>query len=132
MYNQDSELSSDSRSGISFESSEQMKQINLSIEENLDSMENCNENEQKLEDNERNDEMFHEEISDENICYQQLPIEKPVRKEYISDNTVNLSIENLEQIRMKAASMSLPLLTALCSDTFVIRSLSKSKREGSC
>jgi len=34
------------------------------------------------------------------------------------DGTIALSIENLEQIRMKAASMSLPLLTALCSDSF--------------
>lgn len=46
-------------------------------------------------------------------------------------NTVELSIENLEEIRMKAASMSLPLLTALCSDQSIIRSLSKNKREGS-
>lgn len=48
-----------------------------------------------------------------------------------TDNTIVLSAESLEQIRMKAASMSLPMLAALCSDQSLIRSLSKSKREGS-
>jgi hypothetical protein len=48
-----------------------------------------------------------------------------------TDNTIVLSAESLEQIRMKAASMSLPMLAALCSDQSLIRSLSKNKREGS-
>ncbi len=47
------------------------------------------------------------------------------------DGTIALSIENLEQIRMKAASMSLPLLTASCSDSTIIKRLNKSKQEGS-
>lgn len=44
---------------------------------------------------------------------------------------IALSIENLEQIRMKAASMSLPLLTALCSDKDLIQSLKSSNQEDS-
>ncbi len=40
-----------------------------------------------------------------------------------------ISIENLEQIRMKAASMSLPLLTALCSDKDLIQSLKSNQEE---
>ncbi len=40
-----------------------------------------------------------------------------------------ISIENLEQIRMKAASMSLPLLTALCSDRDIIQSLKSNQEE---
>ena len=47
------------------------------------------------------------------------------------NNKVSLSIENLEQIRMKAASMSLPLLTALCSDKDLIRSINNSSKEES-
>ena len=43
-----------------------------------------------------------------------------------NDNNIALSIENLEEIRMKAASMSLPLLTALCSDKSLLRSLNQS------
>ena len=45
------------------------------------------------------------------------------------DTQFALSAENLEQIRMKAASMSLPLLTALCSDKTLIQSLNKPKQE---
>ncbi len=41
----------------------------------------------------------------------------------VVDNSVALSIENLEEIRVKAASMSLPLLTALCSDKTLLRNL---------
>lgn len=41
-------------------------------------------------------------------------------------NEISLSIENLEQIRNKAESMSLPLLTALCNDSSVLRCLSHS------
>ena len=48
-----------------------------------------------------------------------------------SNGKIELSIENLEQIRMKAASLSLPLLTALCSDSTLIKSLNKTKQEGS-
>jgi hypothetical protein len=44
------------------------------------------------------------------------------------DNGINLSIENLEEIRATAASMSLPLLTALCSDQSLIRSLAKNSK----
>ena len=42
-----------------------------------------------------------------------------------SINRITIDEKNLEQIRIKAASMSLPLLTALCSDISLIRSLSK-------
>ena len=42
-----------------------------------------------------------------------------------SINKITIDEKNLEQIRIKAASMSLPLLTALCSDKSLIRSLSK-------
>lgn len=45
-----------------------------------------------------------------------------------NDQTIQLSIENLEEIRAKAASMSLPLLTALCSDQTLIRSLEKNRK----
>lgn len=41
------------------------------------------------------------------------------------NNEITLDAKNLEQIRMKAVSMSLPLLTALCSDKSLIRCLSK-------
>ncbi len=58
-------------------------------------------------------------------------IEQDLNETNTTDNTIALSIENLEQIRMKAASMSLPLLTALCSDTSLIRSLNMTKQEGS-
>lgn len=58
-------------------------------------------------------------------------IDENLNESNTTDNTIALSIENLEQIRMKAASMSLPLLTALCSDTSLIRSLNKTKQEGS-
>lgn len=58
-------------------------------------------------------------------------IDENLNESNTTDNTIAISIENLEQIRMKAASMSLPLLTALCSDTSLIRSLNKTKQEGS-
>ena len=45
------------------------------------------------------------------------------------DNTIALSIENLEEIREKAASMSLPLLAALCSDKSLIQSLNNKNKQ---
>ena len=44
------------------------------------------------------------------------------------NNDIRLSLENLEEIRVKAASMSLPLLTALCSDQTLIKSLEKNRK----
>ena len=44
-----------------------------------------------------------------------------------SINRITIDEKNLEQIRIKAASMSLPLLTALCSDISLIRSLTINK-----
>lgn len=44
------------------------------------------------------------------------------------DDNIRLSIENLEEIRAKAASMSLPLLTALCSDRTLIQALEKNNK----
>lgn len=46
-----------------------------------------------------------------------------------NNNRIGLSMENLESIRMKAASLSLPLLTALCSDKDLIESICKSNSE---
>lgn len=45
-----------------------------------------------------------------------------------NNNDIRLSLENLEEIRVKAASMSLPLLTALCSDQTLIKSLEKNRK----
>jgi hypothetical protein len=47
----------------------------------------------------------------------------------LDDDKINLSIENLEQIRLKATSMSLPLLAALCSDESLIKSLNRNKSD---
>jgi hypothetical protein len=44
---------------------------------------------------------------------------------------IALSRENLESIRMKAVSLSLPLLTALCSDKDLIESICQEKHETS-
>jgi hypothetical protein len=46
----------------------------------------------------------------------------------VVDNTIALSAEGLEEIRAKAASMSLPLLTALCSDRALFRNLNHSNK----
>ncbi len=51
------------------------------------------------------------------------------KSEILDDDKINLSIENLEQIRLKATSMSLPLLAALCSDQSLIKSLNRNKSD---
>jgi hypothetical protein len=73
-------------------------------------------------------------IEDENYSRPRLEINTTLVNETLSvnkkqngnvddDNEILLSVESLEQIRKRAASMSLPMLTALCSDQSLIRCL---------
>lgn len=48
-----------------------------------------------------------------------------ILKTTTDNNSIGLSFENLKEIRSKAVSLSLPLLTALCSDRSLISSITK-------
>lgn len=57
------------------------------------------------------------------LVNENLSVNKKLTRNLDDDNEILLSVESLEQIRKRAASMSLPMLTALCSDQSLIKCL---------
>ena len=65
----------------------------------------------------KNPEEVEERVANESL----VSVENDENNHY--ESPVLLSMESLEQIRKRASSMSLPMLTALCSDQALINSL---------
>ena len=103
---------SSNSSSIYNETSDSNKSLNSSLVEKLkiDLLPQCSNNDNN---NNNSDGKCKMELKKKQPCCSKAPVMLDAKQ---NSNDITLSIENLEQIRNKASTLSLPLLTSLCNE----------------